>query len=227
MLAVAIATVFTGIPERMQRPPGGTEATGLFRLWSSHAAYRSLSEVKPPPLATLFARWERAADGGHVPALRQILDRSLGPILPNLALIDVSGPVMQARYRIVGEALVRLLGRNPAGRLVEDVYSSQIAAEVYESIGRVLTQRRPTFYTREFTIVTRRFGYYRLMLPVTLHGSLDRHVVLGIYPTSADFTQAEQWQSVLEHGEALHKAEALARQWTGAAGGASVSTWFV
>ncbi len=199
----------------------------MFRLWSSHAAYRSLSEVTPPPLATLFTRWERAADGGHVPALGQILDRSLSPILPNLALIDVGGRVMQARYRIVGEALVRLLGRDPAGRLVEEVYSPQIAADVYDSIGRALAQRRPTFYTREFTILKRRFGYHRLMLPVTLHGSQDRHVVLGIYPSSTDFTRAEQWQSALEHGEALHKAEDLARQWTGAAGGADGSTWFV
>lgn len=185
----------------------------MFQLWSSSSLALPLVAIKPGPLTQLLACWTRARADGRIPMLAKVLNPSLRPMMPNMALLQLSADGATARYVVVGAALVRLLGKDPTGRLVDEVYSRAISDEVNQALGSAAASGLPAFYQREFRILGRIFGYNRLMLPVARDDAGVSHVILALYPIKADLKDAAQWQDVLRQSQVSRKTSGTEWAW--------------
>lgn len=185
-----------------------------FKIWSRTSEYLSLESITPKPLADLLAYWRRCRATGSVPRQADMAVSAFPDCLSNIALVQLAGDPEQSRYLIVGDALKSLLGENPVGRSLTEVYSEDIAAEVAEALRKVARTREPSFYTREFQILGKSFGYYRLLLPLRVQGDAVERVLVGIYPTTGELRSAKQWRSALEELQDRERTEErMAADW--------------
>ena len=179
----------------------------MAKFWARTAQYLSLAEVNPPPLRNLHAYWHACAGLDSIPAQRDLDPRKFADVHANIALVAMGGEPARARYLLVGAALKRLLGRDPTGLFIEQVYPHRTAQEIYTAFDAVRASRTPSFYQRDFQILGRSFGYWRLLLPLRLSGHAIERILIGIYPTSTDLRHAAQWQEPLAELERETEAE--------------------
>ncbi len=169
-------------------------------IFSKTIRYPSLTDVSPEPLALLRDAWIASKKKGNW-VLSSDFDLSgLKAILPNLALLRLQHDPMRAKYEIVGPKLVKLLGRDPNGLWLDQVYPDDIKGEIHAAIRAVCDEGNAQFFVREYRVLAKRFGYRRLMLP--LYKNLDdpkpTRVIVGIYPTSNKLKEAEQWRKAVK-----------------------------
>src|SRR5258708_1741414 len=81
-------------------------------------------EIVPTGLALQVEDYWRvrchSAGRGAIPRRRDIDPAALGRLLPNVFLLDVVGPSLRLRWRLVGSAIAFREGGDPTGRWVED-----------------------------------------------------------------------------------------------------------
>jgi hypothetical protein len=196
-----------------------------YRIWSNTAEYLSLGAIERLEMAELHRYWDSFVVDGRPPLQKDLSVHEMPECLANIALLDVSVPQqehrdvpdgfpLRARYLMVGDALKSLLGENPTGRLVSDVYKRGVAIEVSRALAKAMDTRGALYYRREFQILTKSFGYDRLILPMRLQGEDVRRILLCIYPLSDRLVSAEQWRSELAKVEDMETAEArVASAW--------------
>lgn len=196
-----------------------------FRIWSNTAEYLSLSAIERPVLAELHGYWRSKTVNGLPPRQKDLAIHSMPDCLSNIALIDVARPArddvdipigfpVRARYLMVGEALIKLLGENPTGMLINEVYSNDVALEVGKALFKSMDTEQALYYRREFQILHKSFGYDRLILPMRLQGTDIRRILLAIYPLDSKLVSAEQWQSELAKFDTMERTEArMAAVW--------------
>ena len=179
------------------------------RIWSNTAEYLSLSEIERPALAELYQYWRRQGGDEEVPRQKDLSIHEMTQCLANIALLEVTPAKsddpdlpaefpIRARYLMVGEALIKLLGVNPTGMLINEVYAKDVAVEVGGALLKAAQTRRALYYRREFQILRKSFGYDRLILPLRLQGVEVRRILLGIYPLDSRLVSADQWRSELD-----------------------------
>ena len=196
-----------------------------FRIWSNTAEYLSLSAIDRPVLADLYRYWLSRSEHGLAPRQKDLAVQKMQHCLSNIALIDIARPTredvdvppgfpVRARYLLVGEALTKLLGENPTGMLINEVYSNDVAREVGDALFKAMDTERALYYRREFQILHKSFGYDRLILPMRLQGPEVRRILLAIYPLDSSLVSAEQWQSELAKYESMERTETrMAAAW--------------
>lgn len=196
-----------------------------FRIWSNTAEYLSLSAIQRPELAALYDYWRAGMEEQAPPRQKDLAIHEMPDCLGHIALIDVApagsddtalpaGFPVRARYLLVGEALKKLLGEDPTGLLINEVYSKDVAEEVGRALQKAMDTQRALYYRREFQILTKSFGYDRLILPMRLQGSDVRRILLCIYPLDVKLVSADQWRSELAKVEEMERTEArMASAW--------------
>lgn len=206
-----------------------------FRIWSNTAEYLSLSAIDRPVLAELYRYWRGQSENGVPPRQKDLAIHHMPDCLSNIALIDVARPTredtdlppgfpLRARYLMVGESLTRLLGENPTGRLINEVYSNDVALEVGRALFKSVDTQQPLYYRREFQILTKSFGYDRLILPMRLQTGEVRRILLAIFPLDKKLVSADQWRSELSKLEAMERMESrMATAWAESLGYAATS----
>lgn len=184
-------------------------------------------------MADLYRYWLGRSDNGMPPRQKDLAIHQMPNCLSNIALIDVARPAredgdvppgfpVRARYLMVGEALTKLLGENPTGMLINEVYGSDVALEVGRTLLKSVETQRALYYRREFQILHKSFGYDRLILPMRLQGTDVRRILLAIYPLDSKLVSAEQWRSELAKFDAMERTEArMAEAWTESLGHAA------
>ena len=196
-----------------------------FRIWSNTAEYLSLSAIEQPALATLYQYWKEQAVDGVLPRQKDLSVKHMAGCLDNIAVVDVAPPEpgepdlpagfpIRARYLLVGEALIKLLGVNPTGKLINEVYAKNVALEVGGAFQKSMESQRALYYRREFQIIKKSFGYDRLILPMRLQGTDVRRILLAIFPLDSSLVSADQWQRELAKFDAMQAAETkMASAW--------------
>ena len=154
----------------------------MAKVWQSIDEYLPLAETEQVmPLRQLLNAWRWIVhDAHHPPVLAEVMSPGLRGVAPNMALLKVDAPAGTATYRVVGRNLVRLLGKDPGGSEIHDVYSGSFAREVFAALDAVVRTGLPTFYRRDFMILARSFGYFRLLPPVSRREA-GAFVLLAIY----------------------------------------------
>lgn len=180
-----------------------------FKIWSNTAEFMRLDGIEPAPMAELHAYWRDAGVAGDIPRQKDLSIREMPDCLGHIALLDLSLEPLEAKYLIVGDALKTLLGADPTGQSVRDVYPESIHREVLACFDKAARNREALYYRREFEILGRSFGYNRLVLPLRLERQAVRRVLICIYPLSRTFKSARQWRRQVAKLEELERLEQM------------------
>nr|WP_316639425.1 hypothetical protein [uncultured Roseateles sp.] len=184
-------------------------------LWTQSIKRLPLPMLNSAPLIAMHSHWLVRCANGRPPRQADLSLPLLRPFMHQLALVKLETEPAGARYLVVGSRLQGLLGKDPTGRRVEEVYAPNVAREVYQAFVAVGRDREPAYFRRDFTLLGRQFGYHRLLLPLTgIHSDEVRSLIVGIYPIDKDFTEALQWRKLLAVGAPQDPdLEEMQRRW--------------
>jgi hypothetical protein len=127
--------------------------------------------IDHPALRSLFDYWSGRRNGACLPARRAIDPLDTPELLPHLKLTDVE-PTAELRFRPVGTALDRHLGRDTTGLAVWEGYFATDWEKIQEAYRYVIAKRRPCLRHNQGVGRDRRtFDYQRLLLPLAADGA--------------------------------------------------------
>lgn len=128
--------------------------------------------MRSPLVRRAYEYWSAARRGDRLPARADIDPVGIPTILPYLTLVERDAADRRMRYRLFGSALVDLLGRDPTGRYLDEVYP-----DFYTSPSRIYREQvfdmgkpshrigRPTLrFAKDF------YSVERLYLPLAEDG---------------------------------------------------------
>lgn len=150
--------------------------------------------IVPEDFRALYRDWLSIRNGHAAPFLSALSDAMVAPCRAALAMVEVEAP-FRARYLWVGADLVRLYGADPSGCHVDGHYSPRIRREVLAAYERCAMEAEPLYKRRKLFGIIARYGYDRLMLPLTANGQRVDRVLVAIRPTDPRLTDAAQWRA--------------------------------
>ncbi len=141
------------------------------------AATMTEPTVTHPMLADLLAYWHQKRGGRAMPARPDIEPAELKAMLPHLFMVDVEHDPLRLRYRLVGTALVDVLGHDIKGKYLDEMplLFRTFAAGAYEE---VLRTRGPCYKEVSGIAAYFRVAYKRLLLPLSTDGEAI-NIILG------------------------------------------------
>lgn len=179
-----------------------------FKIWSNTAEFMSLADIRPAAMAELYDYWKRAAQDGDTPRQKDMTIQGMPPdCLDHIALLDLANPPTKAKYLIIGAALKKLLGADPTGQYIQDVYPETIHTEIQTAFAKAAQRQEALYFRREFQVLTKSFGYDRLIMPLRLDGPAIRRILICIYPLDPKLTSANQWQNEVAKLEDMERRE--------------------
>lgn len=193
----------------------------MLKIWANTASYLYLRDLHNQEMADLYSYWETQIEEHSIPRQNVLEPEKLLPCFNNLALVklesvdeSVLSTGLDGRYAMVGANLKRLLGKDPTGQWLSEVYSKTLAEEISSCFQKAVSQRQALYYRREFRILRKHFGYYRLVLPLRGKTQDITSVLLCIYPMDQSLRDAKQWQKDIRQAEArTRQDEADKRAW--------------
>jgi hypothetical protein len=136
-------------------------------------------------LQRLERYWRERHPASGLPGRQHIDPLEMGStLLPYLFLLDVEGPPLRFRYRLVGTHMVKGIGRDPTGQLMETAFPDFMFGSSYPDYvacvrNRAAIRRKgaPTsVQTRNYIVID------RLLLPLAGDGAtVDRILGASIY----------------------------------------------
>ncbi len=152
-------------------------------------------DIAEPVLQQLYAAWDECRQGKAIPGREEMgLPFSVSFALPKISLIDVlwRDGRPRYRYRVIGTAIVELLGRDWTGRYLDEVFSSgDFSDRLFHWLDEVALGGRPHYTTIEYPWQSiRRFSRLSLPLADATEGARVGCILAGIEARreDADFT---------------------------------------
>jgi hypothetical protein len=134
-------------------------------------------------LDDIVAYWKSKREPPAIPGRKDIDPVEIAPkLLPRLFLLDLVDGHQDARYRLVGTALVDWLGRDATGFLISDLYRNDgdMLSKYHEAVRRVATDKQPVYASGSVSwIKNRQFSRFEcVFLPLASDGqTVD--IILG------------------------------------------------
>lgn len=137
-------------------------------------------------LVRLHAYWlERHLPGGGLPGRQHVDPLEIGPaLLPFLFLLEVEDHPLRFRYRLTGTHMVKGIGRDPTGRLMESAFPDFMFGRSYPDYPACVRDRVAIRRTGAPTSVVTRDHIVidRLLLPLARDGQrIDMILGASIY----------------------------------------------
>ena len=133
-----------------------------------------------PRIAELYDYWRLITPAGRRMPGRQQFDPAAVPkLLPWLRLYDVQRDPMRFRYRLVGTELVRVMGRDPTGKWLDETFPGVVGSYDYETLINIVGGRIKA-YSRGAPILVVSKDYLlaeRLTLPLSQDGGVVDMVI--------------------------------------------------
>jgi len=125
-------------------------------------------------LVRLHAYWQaRHPPGGGLPGRQHVDPLEIGPaLLPFLFLLEVEDDPLRFRYRLTGTHMVKGIGRDPTGRLMESAFPEFLFGRSYPDYPACVRDRSAVRRTGAPTSVATRDHIVidRLLLPLARDG---------------------------------------------------------
>ena len=166
-------------------------ALGFFRLRARLLDMFTSTEARPtaltsdptighPKLASLLAYWQHKRGQRAMPARADIEPADLKALLPNIFMVDVEYAPFRLRYRLVGSALVDILGHDIKGKYLDEMplLFRTFAAGAYEEVLKV---QGPCYKEVSGIAAYFRVAYKRLLLPLSTDGQTINIILGSIY----------------------------------------------
>lgn len=100
-------------------------------------------QFEDPSLAPLLAYWQRKREGVALPSRHDIDPVELKEHLGNLCLVEVLGPPLRLRYRLVGTNITRIMHREATGRCFDELYPVEILPSYLAAYEHLIATRQP------------------------------------------------------------------------------------
>ena len=149
--------------------------------------------IQTTELRRLLQLWHDLKGERLLPRRADLDPTGIAYCLGNIALVEIE-PSFRPRYRLVGTRLADLLGEDPTGRSVDEMYATGVRNEALAAYRRTVETGEPDYSERTFNLLFLKFGYYRLLLPFAWRsgGEADL-IVAAFFPTDRAFRQAIDW----------------------------------
>jgi len=149
--------------------------------------------VRTSELRRLLQHWYKLKGARPLPLRADLDPVEIAYCLGNVALVEIEPP-FRPRYRLVGTKLADLLGEDPTGRYLDEMYSTAIRSEALAAYRRTIETGEPDYTERVFNLLFLKLGYYRLLLPFS-HRSEGRAdlVLAAFFPTDRSIRRAVDW----------------------------------
>ena len=131
-------------------------------------------EVQHDKLKQLLKYWESIGPESQLPARTDIDPIQIPSLLPNVMLVDVEREAVRFRFRLVGSAIVKFVGKDCKGTYVDEIRLSdeEDLDDILADYKSVLASTAPVCRQRNVkTPDNRRFLYERLLLPLASDGA--------------------------------------------------------
>ncbi|HZB91378.1 MAG TPA: PAS domain-containing protein [Stellaceae bacterium] len=127
------------------------------------------SHLDDPLLREVYAYWRQKRAARRMPQRRQIDPADVPRLLPHLSISEVIDAGQRFRYRLVGTAVARALGRDPTGHCIDDTAGADTGDPVGALHRTVCRERVALFATN--ALAGRTHVQYRvvrrLLLPLS------------------------------------------------------------
>lgn len=149
--------------------------------------------IQTTELRRLLQLWHDLKGERLLPRRADLDPTGIAYCLGNIALVEIE-PSFRPRYRLVGTRLADLLGEDPTGRYIDEMYATGVRNEALAAYRRTVETGEPDYSERTFNLLFLKFGYYRLLLPFAWRsgGEADL-IVAAFFPTDRAFRQAIDW----------------------------------
>jgi len=136
--------------------------------------------IAHPKLASLLAYWQQRRGSRTMPARADIEPADLKTLLPNIFMVDVEYAPFRLRYRLIGSALVDVLGHDIKGKYLDEMplLFRTFAAGAYEEVLKV---QGPCYKEVKGIAAYFRVAYKRLLLPLSTDGQTINIILGAIY----------------------------------------------
>ena len=165
--------------------------------------------IAHPALRGLHDHWRSLAPVGVVPGWRAFDPVAVVPCIGWILVADIVQDPFGVRYRLVGERLTALYGRELTGRDLESLYLPDFRARVLDAYQAVVIGRAPRYEMLKFYDLPGKYDYHRLMLPFTRSGDAVDIVMVGIFPADPQLRHADHWRRDAVIREFVEQLEAL------------------
>jgi len=148
-------------------------------------------EIADRTLVAIYDYWNRERAGRWMPARADIDPTEIGPLLPNVFMVDVSHDPLRFRYRLIGTAIVNFVGRDFTGRAIDEATYGESAAFLQQILKLTVETREPVgLKGNVFYIAGREWvGVEGILLPLASDGRTVDIVMAGY--VAVDRTAAE------------------------------------
>lgn len=131
------------------------------------------SKLGDPLMIELYDYWAARRRDGRLPGRRDIDPVDLAKQLPNLMLIDILGPPLRFRYRLVGTQVVAASAEDRTGAFFDAVEFFRKNPVVMEQYQEVAETREPALSLEPFRnyVDDTTYEVERLILPLASDGN--------------------------------------------------------
>ena len=166
--------------------------------------------ISHPALRGLYDHWRTLAPLGEVPAWRSFAPLAVAPCIGSILLADIESDPFRVRYRLFGERLTTLYGRDLTGRDVDKLYLPDFRADLLDAYGAVVASRDARYEVVKFADeLASKYDYHRLMLPFRRSGQAIDTVMVGIFPVDRTLQRADDWRHSEDVRDFVSRLEAL------------------
>ncbi|WPZ32839.1 PAS domain-containing protein [Thalassobaculum sp. OXR-137] len=143
--------------------------------------------MQSPIVRDAYAYWAGKRRGCLLPARADIDPVDIPRLLPHVSLVEREAATGRYRYRLFGSALVEILGREPTGKYLDEIYPDFESSESRRYRDQVFEMGKPSHrigrpslrFPKDFVSVE------RLYLPLAEDGRRV-NMVMGVLVSSMD-----------------------------------------
>lgn len=138
--------------------------------------------IDHPRLMQLYEYWNDKRGNRSMPSRADLDPLDLRALLPNIALVDIEEGPRRYRYRLVGTALIAVLGQDLTGKYLDQMpmLFRRFAGNAYDEL---MARKAPTYAVFDTNLpLLRTVRYKRLMLPLSADGQRVNMVIAGFFP---------------------------------------------
>jgi hypothetical protein len=143
-------------------------------------------DAREPELAQLLAYWREKSPPGRLPGRQHIDPTEIPPrLLPRLMLVELElqDAKQRFRFRLIGTALVDLMGRDLTGGFVDELGSPGQVKPVIDALLAVVSRGEPVYLAGPLTLPRKEFTYVkRLAVPLARDGRTVDMALIALVP---------------------------------------------
>ena len=136
-------------------------------------------DIQPVELKELLLLWQTIKGDKVMPNRKDFNPAGAPRLLPHISLVDVENDPRRYRFRLVGTATVKAMGRDVTGKYMDEIPGMLVMKERYDWL---LEHKIPYLYKGQLVWSEKNFlDYFALGLPFSDDGHTVNLIMYGMY----------------------------------------------